>query len=137
MSPSAAVRSEATTLVFDGDCGFCTSAVEWLKRVLPAAPPATPYQWADLERLGLTVEEASSMVWLVSTDASGSVHQSGGYLAVSELLRHQPAFGWRFLGILMDTPPFFILSDFGYRLIARFRYLLPGGTPACRTGRET
>ena len=76
------------------------------------------------------------MVWLVSTGKDGTVHQYGGYLAVSVLLRHQPTLGWRFLGVLLDTVPFSLLADLGYRLIARFRHLLPGGTPACRVDRE-
>jgi predicted DCC family thiol-disulfide oxidoreductase YuxK len=122
-------------LVFDGDCAFCTSAVDWLKRILPAMPATTPYQWAELDDLGLAPEEAAERVWLVATDARGDLHQYGGHLAVSVLLRHQPALGWRFLGILLDTPPFSLAAGAGYWLVARYRYLLPGGTPACRVGR--
>lgn len=134
MPSPTALRRNRSTLVFDGDCGFCTAAVHWLKNILPAVPPALPYQWADLDELGLTTDEAAAMVWLISRDGHGTVHQYGGYLAVSVLLRHQPSLGWRFLGILMDTPPFSLLADVGYRLVARFRYLLPGSTPACRVG---
>ncbi len=122
-------------LVFDGDCGFCTSAVNWLERSLPAMPRATPYQWAELDDLGLSVEEAAARVWLVATDAGGGLHQYGGHLAVSVLLRHQPRLSWRFLGILLDTPPFSLLASVGYAVVARYRHLLPGGTPACRLGR--
>lgn len=135
MPPASALRRDHATLVFDGDCGFCTSAVRWLKRTLPAVPASTPYQWAPLEELGLSREEAAERVWLVATDENGLLHQYGGYLAVSVLLRHQPLLGWRFLGILLDTPPFSLAADLGYRLIARYRYLLPGGTPACRLDR--
>jgi len=76
------------------------------------------------------------MVWIVSTDPEGTSHQYGGYLAISVLLRHQPAIGWRFLGILMDTPPFSLFANLGYRLVARFRYLLPGATPACKVNND-
>lgn len=97
-------------------------------------PEATPYQWADLEALGLTLAEGAKRVWLVAKDAEGGLHQYGGHLAVSVLLRHQPLLGWRFLGVLLDTPPFSWLAAAGYALVARYRYLLPGGTPACRIG---
>lgn len=130
---------ERATLVFDGDCGFCTSTVQWLERTLPAPPKCVPFQWARLEELGLSREEAAERVWLVTTDnstAEGSslLHQYGGYLAVSVILRHQPHLGWRFLGVLIDTPPFSLAAGICYSLAARFRYLLPGGTPACKTG---
>jgi hypothetical protein len=32
---------------------------------------------------------------------------------------------------MLATPPFSIAAAIGYRLVARYRYLLPGGTPAC------
>jgi predicted DCC family thiol-disulfide oxidoreductase YuxK len=133
--PASALRRDSATLVFDGDCGFCTSAVTWLEHRVPALPAIVPYQWAPLEELGLTPEEAAERVWLVAVDDDGLLHQYGGHLAVSVLLRHQPRLGWRFLGILLDTPPFSLAADLGYRLVARYRYLLPGGTPACRVGR--
>lgn len=136
MSRPIAPQTLRPTLVLDGDCGFCTSAVTWLKSTLPACPPAQPYQWADLDQFGLTTEEAAAMVWLVLADSQGTVHQYGGYLAVSVMLRHQPSIGWRFLGVLMDTPPFSLIANLGYRLVARFRYLLPGGTPACKISTE-
>ena len=120
-----------TTLVFDGDCGFCTTAVDWLERTLPAFPPATPFQWADLEALGLTEAEARERVWLVTPD-----HQYGGHLAVSAMLRRQPSVGWRFLGWFMVAPVISLFSAVGYALTARYRYRLPGGTPACRMPRS-
>lgn len=76
------------------------------------------------------------MVWFVATDRHGTEHKYGGYLAVSMMLRLQPGLGWRILGVLMDTIPFSLAADLGYRLVARLRFLLPGATPACRVDRE-
>lgn len=121
----AAVDS-STVLIFDGDCGFCTTAVNWLKRTLPAMPPTTPYQWAELASYGLTPSDGAAKVWMV---VNGRTY--GGHLAVSALLRHQPSLPWRFVGWLLCTPPYSFAADLGYRLVARYRYLLPGGTPAC------
>ncbi len=141
MQPTPSGPRERATLIYDGDCGFCTSAVRWLERTLPVMPEAVPFQWASLEEFGLTRQEVTERVWLVTAARSGAgnaseteagtLHQYGGYLAVAELLRHQPHLGWRFLGILLDTPPFSFFAGLGYALTARYRYLLPGGTPAC------
>ena len=119
--------TNTATLVFDGDCGFCTTAVGWLERTLPVFPTATPFQWADLPALGLTEAQARDRVWLVS---DGEL--AGGHRAVSTLLRRQPDRGWRFLGWLLVAPGLSLVAAAGYALVARFRYRLPGGTPACR-----
>ena len=121
------MRARSATLVFDGDCGFCTTAVGWLEHNLPVMPPTVPYQWADLEKLGLTLDEARERVWLVTP-----TRLYGGHLGVSALLRKQPDLRWRFVGWLLVTPGFSQIAAVGYSLVARYRYLLPGGTPACR-----
>ena len=128
MSTSA----RSATLVFDGDCGFCTTAVNWLEAHLPVSPPSVPFQWADLEKLGLSEDEARERVWLITAEQDGTDHQYGGHLALAALLRHQPHPGWRFLGWILVSPLFSPVAAIGYSLVARYRYLLPGGTPACR-----
>jgi len=118
-------------LVFDGDCAFCTSAVNWLKAALPSPPHAVPYQRAALDELGLTTVEATERVWFV-TLSNGVGHQYGGHLAIAALLGAQQTLGWRFLGNLLRTFPFSPIAAIGYSLIARYRHVLPGGTPACQ-----
>jgi predicted DCC family thiol-disulfide oxidoreductase YuxK len=125
----ASASAGRTLLIFDGDCGFCTTAVNWLRSTLPAMPPAAPFQWTDLAAYGLTAAEASAKVWMVIDG-----RRAGGHLAVSALLRHQPSIGWRFVGWMLCTPPFSIGAAIGYRLVARYRSHLPGGTPACAVG---
>ncbi len=93
-------------------------------------PEAVPFQWTDLDAIGLTRSEAAERVWLVTDD-----HQYGGHLAVSAMLRHQPSSPWRFLGWLLAFPPFSPIAAAGYALVARYRHLLPGGTPACAVRR--
>ena len=119
-------------LIFDGDCGFCSSSVNWLAKNLRVMPEAQPWQFLDLDEYGLTASEASERVWLVTPGRGNRLgKQYGGHLAVSALLRHQPQFGVRLLGWIMRTPPFSLFAAAGYAVIARYRHKLPGGTPAC------
>lgn len=113
-------------LVFDGDCGFCTSTVERLRAALPRFPEATPWQWLDLDAHGLDAADVSDYVWLLTPR-----RHYGGHLALSALLRMQRSAGTRLLGHLLATPPVSWLAAAGYRWIAANRHRLPGGTPAC------
>lgn len=94
-------------------------------------PEASPYQWTELRRYGLSEADAAARVWLV---ADGQRH--GGHRAVAALLTHQPRAILRFAGHLMLLPPLSWLASAGYALVARYRYALPGGTPACRVGQQ-
>lgn len=117
-------------LVFDGDCAFCSTWVDRLKRTLPRFPEAVPHQWTDIDALGLTQHDVANYVWFVTPD-----HQYAGHLAVSALLRSQPSALLRFAGHLLATPPFSWVAALGYKFVAANRHRLPGGTPACRMPR--
>ena len=114
-------------LIFDGNGSFCSSCVDWLEANLPAMPTAIPYQRADLEGYGLSLEEAKSRVWLITAE-----QQSGGASAVTAMLRHQPDRAYRFAGWILQAPPLSFLADGIYWVVSRLRNVLPGGTPACR-----
>lgn len=118
--------SRGPLLVFDGDCAFCTTAVNRLKELLPRFPEAQPWQWLELNALGLTRDDVTQYAWLLTGQ-----HHYGGHLAFAALLRMQPGIGWRFLGNLMRTAPFSAVAAVGYQLVSRNRSRLPGGTPAC------
>jgi predicted DCC family thiol-disulfide oxidoreductase YuxK len=118
--------SRGPLLVFDGDCAFCTTSVDKLEELLPTFPEAQPWQWLDIDALGLSKDDVTHYAWVLTGG-----HHYGGHLAFSALLRMQPTFGWRFLGNLLRTPPFSAAAAVGYQLIARNRSRLPGGTPAC------
>ena len=116
--------------VFDGDCAFCTMWVDRMARMLPRFPESIPSQWADLDSLGLTVDDVSRYSWLITP-----THQYAGHLAFSALLRAQPSIGLRFAGHLLATPPFSWVAAAAYAFVAVNRHRLPGGTPACRMPR--
>lgn len=118
--------SRGPLLVFDGDCAFCTSAVNRLKELLPTFPEAQPWQWLDLDALGLTLDDVTHFAWVLTAK-----HHYGGHLALSALLRMQRDVRWRFLGNLLRTAPFSVVAAVGYQFVSRNRSRLPGGTPAC------
>jgi predicted DCC family thiol-disulfide oxidoreductase YuxK len=113
-------------LVFDGDCAFCTTWVNRLREWLPRPPDAIPWQWTDLDAIGLTREDVTDFAWYLTKR-----HSYAGAMAFAQILRAQPRIGLRFAGSLLATPPFSIVAALGYNVLARYRHLLPGGTPAC------
>ena len=115
-----------TTLVYDGDCAFCTSSVGFLRRLRLRAGIVIAWQHADLAALGLTEQQCSAKLQWV--DDSGRI--SSGHEAVARLLLAS-ARPWRVLGALLLMPPFSWVGARVYDLIAANRGRLPGGTPAC------
>ena len=113
-------------LVFDGDCGFCTTSVNFAERRIRPDCTVVAWQFADLPALGVTEERARHEVLWVTPN--GRVY--GGAAAVARLLLRAGG-GWAPLGALLTLPPVSWLAGVGYRLIARNRHRMPGGTPAC------
>lgn len=127
---SAAARAVCVrpTLVFDGDCGFCTASVHVLETWCRPAVRFAPWQALDLAAHGLTEQQVNKSVqWLpISADAP---IRSGAAAVAQVLLRSRPP--WRPIGALMLVPPISWLAAGAYHLISANRYRLPGSTPAC------
>ena len=115
-----------TTLVYDGDCGFCTTCVRTMERLHLRADTVVAWQLADLDVLGLTAEQCSTAVQWVGSDGS----RASGHLAVAALLEANGP--WRPLGRLLRAPGLTWLAGRAYTWIADHRTSLPGGTPACK-----
>jgi len=113
-------------LIYDGDCGFCTSAVRLVERRLRPRCTIEPWQVTDLRSLGIPRQRAASEVLWVTP--SGEVHR--GAQAVAELLLHTGRL-WHDVGALMGRPPVSWLASGVYTVVAGNRGRLPGGTPAC------
>ncbi len=126
ISAALSKTSSAPLLVFDGDCGFCTTWVQWLEARLPRFPRSIPWQWLELDEVGLTGQDVAEYAWVITPR-----HHYAGHLALSALLRMQPSFALRFAGHLLATPPISWIAALGYQWIAANRHRLPGGTPAC------
>ena len=115
----------AGTLVYDGDCGFCTTAVRAMARLRIRAEVVIPWQHADLDALGLTAQECSEKLQWVADDSS----HASGHLAVAALLEGNRL--WKPAGLLLRAPGVSWLAARAYTWIADHRMSLPGGTPAC------
>jgi predicted DCC family thiol-disulfide oxidoreductase YuxK len=111
--------------VYDGDCAFCTSSVQWLTRRHVRVDDVVAWQHADLAALGLTQEQCEDAVQLVEARRTTSGHVAFGRL----LLRSQ--WWWKPVGALLLVPPTSWLARAVYRWIADNRDKMPGGTPAC------
>jgi predicted DCC family thiol-disulfide oxidoreductase YuxK len=116
-------------LIFDGDCGFCTTCARFLQRwvVRGGSTSVAPWQQLDLDELGLSVGQCRAAVQWVGD--SGELASGHGAIAATLRAGH-PA--WRAVGALLVAPGFSWLAERLYSWVAAHRYALPGGTPACR-----
>lgn len=108
-------------IVYDADCGFCTRSASWVDDQ-PVA-----WQSLDLAAVGATQEQADNFAgWLVD----GRIRALGAP-AIAAAMRARG--GWmRPIGAITDLPGVRRLAAVVYRIVARHRHRLPGGTEACR-----
>jgi predicted DCC family thiol-disulfide oxidoreductase YuxK len=111
--------------VYDGDCSFCTTCAEFIERRIPTHARVVPWQFADLDGLGLTQAQCEESVQWVSSDRRGS-----GPDAIALLLKDAGRW-WQFAGGFLELGPVRLAAGPAYRWIADHRHLLPGGTAAC------
>jgi predicted DCC family thiol-disulfide oxidoreductase YuxK len=114
-------------LIFDGDCGFCTTTANWIEGRSLTPIEIQPYQWVKLADFGLTEKEAADKVQLI---ADGKIF--AGHHCMAKLLLIQPNALLKFLGAVMVMPGVDPISEKVYEWVAANRHKLPGGTPACK-----
>ncbi|MBS45975.1 MAG: thiol-disulfide oxidoreductase [Nocardioides sp.] len=114
------------TVVYDGDCGFCSVCADWLDRHGTAG--VVSWQRSDLAALGLTEDDVRARAyWL---DADGRVAEQGAGAVLASLATCGAPWSWLArIGSLRVLRP---LADLVYALVARNRHRLPGSTAACR-----
>jgi predicted DCC family thiol-disulfide oxidoreductase YuxK len=124
----ASERSQPfATLIFDGDCGFCTSAANFVVKHSSYPIVAHAWQLTDVTRFGLTEAQVAERVYFAIDGQN-----YGGHLAFAYILFVQKNWLLKAAGWIMTVPPVCWVASIGYRLVARFRHRLPGGTPACK-----
>ncbi len=114
------------TFVYDGDCAFCTSCARFIERWIPTTAQVVPWQFADLDALGLTVGQCEQAVQWVAPGRP----TTAGPDAIAELLRAS-RYPWRPVGRVLGWWPVRRLAWPAYRWVARNRHRMPGGTAAC------
>jgi predicted DCC family thiol-disulfide oxidoreductase YuxK len=124
-----------STFLYDGDCAFCSASARVIMRQLDRTgrsdrPLVLPWQRADLVALGLTAAECDQAVQWVAGSGTPDRVVLAGPAAIGEVLRYGGPL-WRVAGRVLRLPPMTALAWPIYRLIARHRDRMPGGTAAC------
>ncbi len=117
--------NERGLLIFDGDCGFCTTSARFASRWVDRRHryDIQPWQQVDLAPFGLTEEDCIAAAQFVRRD--GTV--VAAHLAIAEGLKHG-ALPWRPLGHAMTLP--------GVSCSCRHGLHLGGGPPLRLAGRD-
>ena len=98
-----------STVIYDGNCGFCKSCVEWVKSRVEIN--AEPNQSVDLNKYGLTRDQVDKSVVVI---ADGKT--LFGARAVAKLLKIS---GWGVVGYLLQTSG--PIGEMKYRYVAGHR----------------
>lgn len=117
------------TVVYDADCGFCTTCARWLER--HGTCRITPWQSLDLATLGLAEDDVTTAAWWL--DDTGVATASGAQAIAAALRSCGPAY--RVIGWALTLPVLRFVAAVVYGWVARNRYRLPGATDACRLPR--
>jgi predicted DCC family thiol-disulfide oxidoreductase YuxK len=120
------------TLIFDGDCGFCTRSRDLLVkldrrhriRTVPLQRPGVP------ELAGVSREELRSSVYWLAEDGT----TCSGAAAVNAAL--SAALGSRIPLWIYRLPGVRALQEAAYRWVSANRHRLPGATPWCTSHPE-
>ncbi len=114
------------TLIYDADCGFCTRSAQWLAH--GGNVRIQPWQGIrDLETIGLNEE----MVETAAYWADGGAVIAGAEQAIAKALIAKGS-GWQLAGRFILLPGVKWVSSRVYKVIAKNRHAMPGGTDACR-----
>lgn len=126
MNAAREAASGRPLLIYDGDCGFCTTSARAGQKWL-GLEHVEPWQFLELDALPVTEAQCRKAVqWIAPDGTIASAHD-----AVIAALRHAGGV-WSVPGRILALPGVRWSAGVVYRAVARNRYRLPGGTPACR-----
>ena len=111
-------------LVYDGQCGFCVRTARWIAARLPADARVEPWQALNLEKLGLSEQEARAAVWWIEGHGTSTRRARGAEAIGRSLLSAGRV--WKPAGLLISRPPLLWLARPIYALVASNRHRLGG-----------
>jgi len=129
-SPITAETNSAALglLIFDGDCGFCTTAARKFADLAGDSATVMPWQALDLDDYGLTEDDVSTAAYWVH---DGANHRGADAFVHGLQVCRRP---WPMVGKVIGLRPFIWIARGVYPLVAKYRHRLPGATDACRIG---
>ena len=119
-------ETKTPLLIFDGDCGFCTSSASWICSK-NAHINISSWQSIDLSTYDLTEPEVSSAVYWI--DSTGKKFR--GHFAIGKVLKESNQIWRKLAGSIISSKVFTPFGKILYRLIAKYRHKLPGSTESC------
>ena len=130
-SPTTAETNQHAVglLIFDGDCGFCTTAAQKFGDFAHESTEVSPWQALGTDRLdaiGLTENDVSTAAYWIE---DGVNYRGADAFAQALQSCRAPL---PLLGKLLALPPLIWLARAIYPLLAKYRHKLPGATNACR-----
>lgn len=123
--------TDRAVLIYDMDCGFCTTSARWIERRWRRAPVPVLVGSQQLDddtlvAVGLSRARVTQEACWVDGDVV-----CGGADAIAASLA--AAGGWPGqLGRIMRLPGLIQLGRLVYPAVARHRHRMPGATDACR-----
>jgi predicted DCC family thiol-disulfide oxidoreductase YuxK len=126
-------RPEQAWLLWDGDCGLCRGAIEWVeRRDRGRRLHAVPYQAAPRPPLSDALAAACAREVHVITPDGRVLRGARATLWVLEQI------GWRRTAAVLARRPLIWLVAAAYRLVARHRHAISRavGPVRCRVTRE-
>ena len=103
------LRNRHIVVIYDGECAFCESSIQWIEQRLDV--DSKPFQKADLTKYGLTYQECSKSVQVITNSSV-----SAGAPAIAFLLKKR---GNSLLSVIITASgPF---GRFGYKWVAAHR----------------
>ncbi|MET3987103.1 DCC1-like thiol-disulfide oxidoreductase family protein [Streptomyces sp. PvR034] len=114
-------------LAFDGDCGFCQASVNWIAAAARPAIEAVPWQFLPENITAPHLERLDREVLLLQ---DGRI-LAGGAQALAAYAGHSPLRHYRLVAAALGLPGIRGSARLGYRVVARNRHRMPGGTGAC------
>ena len=123
---ATAEPAERPVFLYDGDCAFCTSCAHFIERRIPTSAEVSPWQFADLDLLGVTQAQAvEAGLWIAEGEPVAA-----GPDAIARLLEESRS-AWKGLGWFLGREPVGWVAWPMYRWVSRNRHRMPGGTAEC------